>query len=338
VKKIRFGLIGCGNIGKRHAEHISNLGELSAVCDVSTEKVNQFSEKYKCPSYLNFFDLLDNEKNIDVISVCTPNGLHSLQTIESLRRGKHVVCEKPMATTVKDCELMISESEKANKRLFIIKQNRYNPPVIALKKLVDEQVLGKILSIQLNCFWNRGPDYYLNSDWKGRKVLDGGTLFTQFSHFIDLVYWLFGDIRKIKAYAKNLAHQNIIEFEDSGVVIVEFDNGALGSINYTVNSFEKNMEGSLTVFGEKGTIKIGGQYLNKLDYQCIKDYVIPPILDEKSPNDYGLYQGSMSNHDKVYENVIEVLNDHGIVATNGMEGLKVVQIIERIYTEIENHR
>ena len=182
--------------------------------------------------------------------------------------------------SVYDCGEMIKEAEKANKRLFVVKQNRYNPPVQAIKEALDENRLGKILSVQLNCFWNRNMEYYTQSDWKGTIKLDGGTLFTQFSHFIDLLYWMFGDVKKVEAITRNLNHDKIIEFEDTGVVIIEFYNGIIGTINYTVNSYSKNMEGSLTIFGENGTVKIGGQYLNELEYQNIKDFKLQTCLQE----------------------------------------------------------
>jgi predicted dehydrogenase len=167
-------------------------------------------------------------------------------------------------------------------------------------------------------------------------ALDGGTLFTQFSHFIDLLYWMFGDVKQVKGFKKNAAHQNIIEFEDTGVVILEFENGVIGAINYTVNSFQKNMEGSLTIFGEKGTVKIGGQYLNELEYQQIESYVISNLPAGNKANEYGSYQGSMSNHDKVYKNLVDVINNNAAMAAGSRDGLKTVEIIERIYAAAEN--
>ena len=184
MKKIKFAIVGCGRIAVRHAEHINNFGELHAVCDIKPEQAKKFGEKYSCKHYTNFNEMLNNEKDINVVSVCTPNGLHTLHSIMALRAGMHVLCEKPMALTVKDCERMIKEAEDANRRLFIVKQNRFNPPIIALKKALIENRLGRLFSIQLNCFWNRNEEYYKTSYWKGTKALDGGTLFTQFSHFI----------------------------------------------------------------------------------------------------------------------------------------------------------
>ena len=332
MNKLKFALLGCGRIGERHAEQIQRVGILEAVCDKVVSKASKVGQKYGSKIYTDFDELLRNENNLDVISVCTPNGLHAEHSIKSFRKGLHVLCEKPMAITVYDCGEMIKEAEKANKRLFVVKQNRYNPPVQAIKEALDDNMLGKIFSLQLNCFWNRNMDYYTQSDWKGSIDLDGGTLFTQFSHFIDLLYWMFGDVKKVEAITRNYNHDKIIDFEDTGVALIEFYNGTIGTINYTVNSFLKNMEGSLTIFGELGTVKIGGQYLNELEYQNIKDFIIHDLPAGNPPNNYGQYVGSMSNHDKVYKNVVDVLQNNGTIGTNGFEGLKTVEIIEKIYT------
>ena len=327
---INFAIVGCGRIAQRHAEHISKRGQLVAVCDIVQEKAEQLAAAYGAKAYTNYADMLANEKEIDVIAVCSPNGLHAQHSIDGLKAGFHVLCEKPMGLTVKECGEMIQTAERANKRLFAIKQNRYNPPVAAVKELIDAGKLGNVLSVQLSCFWNRNIDYYANS-WKGTKDLDGGTLFTQFSHFIDLLYWLIGDIEDVAAYMGNFAHQGIIEFEDTGVVILKFTNGAIGTVNYTVNSYDKNMEGSLTIFGDKGTLKIGGQYLNELEYQQIQDYRIENLPEGNKANNYGNYTGSMSNHDKVYDNLIEVLTHNAPITTSSYEGMKTVEIIEKIY-------
>ncbi|MGE0770177.1 MAG: Gfo/Idh/MocA family protein [Cyclobacteriaceae bacterium] len=331
VNKVRFVIIGCGRIGTRHAHHIKNLGLLAAVCDTERERANALSREYNCEAFYDLDDLLNTRNDFDVVSVCTPNGLHAHQTILALKKGFHVLCEKPMALSVYDCGEMIKAAESANRRLFIVKQNRFNPPVAAVKNAIDTGRLGKIYSVQLNCFWNRNEEYYKNS-WKGTKELDGGTLYTQFSHFIDLLYWIIGDVKTVHSFLGNYHHGELIEFEDTGTVALKFHNGAIGTINYTVNSFDRNMEGSLTIFGEKGTVKIGGQYLNELEYQCIDNFEIKDLPPGNPPNNYGKYMGSMSNHDKVYENVIEVLSNGGVIATNGFEGLKTVEIIDKIYS------
>ena len=243
-----------------------------------------------------------------------------------------------MAISVAECRKMMLESDLANRDLFIVKQNRFNPPVEALKYLIVRNKLGRILNVELNCFWNRNDDYYKNSDWKGKKEFDGGTLFTQFSHFIDLLYWLIGDVKSVNAKGKNFIHSTTVEFEDTGVAILEFDSGALGTVNYTVNSNKKNMEGSIAIFGEHGTVKVGGQYLNVLEYQSIDGYEIKGLPESRPANDYGFYQGSMSNHEKVYENILDVLNNNGVIAANANEGMKTVEIIEMIYKSMEENK
>jgi predicted dehydrogenase len=327
---IKFAIIGCGRIAQRHAEHIAKVGKLVAICDIVAEKSDALANQYGAKAYYDIAELLSAEKDIDVVSICSPNGLHATHSILSLNAGFHVLCEKPMAISASDSGKMIQAAEKANRRLFAIKQNRFNPPVAAVKKIIDEGKLGSILSVQLSCFWNRNNEYYENS-WKGTADLDGGTLYTQFSHFVDLLYWMIGDIDEVFSYTSNCMHKDIIDFEDTGVVILKFQNGVLGTINYTVNSFEKNMEGSLTIFGEKGTVKIGGQYLNELEYQQIENYSITNLPEGNKPNHYGNYVGSMSNHDKVYQNVVDVLCNQAAINTSAFEAMKTVEIIEKIY-------
>jgi predicted dehydrogenase len=330
---LHFAIIGCGRIAQRHAEHISKVGKLVAVCDIEFNKASELAAKFDAQAYQHIEDLLQHVGHLDVVSICSPNGLHAEHSIKALQAGYHVLCEKPMAISVPDCGEMIKVAEHANRRLFAIKQNRFNPPVEAVKAAIESGKLGKIYSVQLSCFWNRNPDYYANS-WKGTKDMDGGTLFTQFSHFIDLLYWLVGDIKTAQAFTGNFAHQSIIEFEDTGAVIVQFYNGAIGTINYTVNSYQKNMEGSLTIFAEKGTVKIGGQYLNELEYQNIEGFRIENLPEGNKPNNYGNYQGSMSNHDKVYENLVDVLTKNASISTSAFEGLKTVEIIDKIYSSV----
>jgi UDP-N-acetyl-2-amino-2-deoxyglucuronate dehydrogenase len=331
---IKFAIIGCGRIALRHAEHINNTGKLIAVCDVEIDKANLIASKYNSNAYKSIDTLFENEANIDVVSICSPNGLHASHSIRALKAGCHVLCEKPMAINVSDCGEMIKMAEKMNRRLFAIKQNRFNPPVVAVKNAIDEGVLGKIYSVQLSCFWNRNEDYYANS-WKGTKSLDGGTLYTQFSHFIDLLYWMIGDIKDVKGFTGNFSHTETIEFEDTGVFALEFYNGAIGTVNYTVNSYNKNMEGSLTIFGENGTVKIGGQYLNELEYQNVKNYKFENLPVGNIANNYGQYQGSMSNHDKIYQNLVDVLTNNAPISTSAFEGLKTVEIIDKMYNSIQ---
>lgn len=327
---LNFGIIGCGRIAEKHAEQIKSIGKLVAVCDIDNNKLKEFKKKHNVNGYLKIEDLIACEKSIHVFAICTPNYLHAQQTILCLQKGFHVLCEKPMAIDVSDCINMMAEAESAKKELFIVKQNRFNPPVVAVKKLLDEKKLGTIYSIHLNCIWNRDAAYY-KSAWKGKIEMDGGILFTQFSHFIDLLYWMFGDVKEAIAYTSNLAHQKIIEFEDTGVACLKFKNGMLGSIHFTINSYKKNMEGSLMVIGEKGTVKIGGAYLNTLEYQQIENYTIENIPQGNIENEYGSYRGSMSNHNLVYKHVSDVLEKGITNQFDGFNGLKTVEIIEKIY-------
>jgi UDP-N-acetyl-2-amino-2-deoxyglucuronate dehydrogenase len=200
----------------------------------------------------------------------------------------------------------------------------------ALKQALDEGRLGRIVGMQLNCFWNRDAPYYAG-DWKGTRELDGGILYTQFSHFIDLAVWLLGDLRRATAFAGNFMHAGVTAFEDGLVAAVEFRSGTLGTMHFTTNAHGRNMEGSLTLFGEKGTVKVGGQYLNELEYQRIDGYRIEGLPEGGTANDYGTYQGSMSNHHLVYDNVADVLLRQGVITTSAFDGLKTVDAIEKLY-------
>jgi predicted dehydrogenase len=327
--KLSFAIIGCGRIASRHAEQISKVGKLVAVCDIVYENAFYLAQTYHANLYLTIEALLENEPDVDVVSICSPNGLHAYHSILSLKAHKHVLCEKPLCLHSEDATKMLLAAQNSVRHLYVVKQNRYNPPVEAIKKLLVDDRLGKIFSFQINCFWNRPNQYYAHS-WKGTKTLDGGSLYTQFSHFIDLLYWFLGDVKHVNAITKNYEHPTI-EIEDSGVVLIETLSGAIGTLNYTVNSFNKNMEGSFTLFGEKGTVKIGGQYLNELEYQSIAGDAIPELPNGKVANSYGFYQGSMSNHDKVYENLVKAIQDPSHEFASALDGMKTVEIIEKIY-------
>ncbi len=326
---VQFAIIGCGRIAQRHAMEAARVGKLLAVCDNRLERAAQLADQYGALAFADAATMLANTPGIEVVVVCSPNGLHAQHTIQALNAGCHVLCEKPMAITVDSAASMMAAAEKNNRLLLIVKQNRFNPPVAAVKALLEQNKLGHLYSFQLSCFWNRRPDYY--QDWKGTADLDGGTLFTQFSHFIDLLYWYLGDVQQVQAMLSNYAHKDSIDFEDSGAVLLQFYNGVTGTVNYTVNSYGQNMEGSLTLFGEKGTVKIGGPYLNKLSYQAIEDYQVPALPGGALANDYGSYQGSMNNHDKVYNNLVDVLQHQAPISASAADGLKTVDIIIKIY-------
>lgn len=332
MKNIQFGLVGCGHIAHRHAEHIVKHpnGNLAGVFDIVQTPLDQFTEIYKVMPYPSLEEIL-NSATIDIINICTPNGTHADIAISALNHGKHVLVEKPMCLTTRDAQKMVSAAAENDRKLFVVKQNRYNPPVHEVKKHIDKGHFGKIYSVDINCFWNRNTAYYKQSSWRGSKDLDGGALFTQFSHFIDILYYLFGNIDEIKGYSVNLGHKDLIEIDDTGSFSLRFENGTIGSLSYTTCAHQQNMEGSITVFGEKGTVKIGGKYLNTIDYQVTTGFEIRGIENSNEANNYGFYEGSMSNHDKVIQNVIEVLNGKAEIKTSGVEGAAVVSIIERMY-------
>ena len=225
---IKFGVIGCGYIGKRHAEMIcrDNDAELTALCDIlPREKLD--IENYNVPLYSNIDDLLKAHPDIDVLNICPPNGLHAPLAIQTLKSNRHVVIEKPIALSKKDAEEIISVSLRMHKYVFCVMQNRYSPPSVWIKNLVDSGRLGKLFMVQLNCYWNRDERYYKPGGWHGDAALDGGTLFTQFSHFIDIMYWLFGDIKNIQGKFHDYTHQQLTDFEDSGIINFDFVNGGV---------------------------------------------------------------------------------------------------------------
>lgn len=331
MKKIRFAIIGCGAIAARHAIHIQHYGELVAVCDLVEEKTLAFANQYRVPYYLTMEELISRETTIDVVVICSPNGLHATQSVLALRQGYHVLVEKPMALTVADCETMIQAAADSGKQLFTVMQNRFNPPVQAVKKLLDAGSFGQLYSVQVTCLWNRDQHYYQSSSWRGTKALDGGILFTQFSHFIDLLYWFFGEVDTVMSVMDNMAHQSCSELEDVGAVVLRFKSGIIGTIHFAVNSFQTNREGSITISGEKGMVKIGGEYLNTIEYAAFEDAVMPALPESAAVNDYGTYRGSMSNHDQVYQSMVATLQQGTPFYAAAMDGLKTVAIIEKIY-------
>jgi len=335
-KNIRFAVVGCGHIGKRHAEMITREphAELVALCDIrSKEEVD--IKAYPVPFFSSIEALLSSDLAIDVVNICVPNGLHASMAIKAIKTNHHVVIEKPITLTVADAEKVVYTSLKYRKQVFCVMQNRYSPPSVWIKEMVESGQLGEIYIVQLNCYWNRDERYYKKGSWHGNQQLDGGTLFTQFSHFIDIMYWLFGDITDIQARFADFNHQQLTDFEDSGLVNFRFINQGIGTLSYSTSIYDKNMESSLRIIAEKGSVKIGGQYMNEVEYCHIKDYKMPTLPPTNPGNDYGVYKGSAQNHNYVIRNVVNVLSENSSaqITTNVLEGLKVVDIIERIYQQ-----
>jgi predicted dehydrogenase len=331
--RIKFAVVGYGHIGKRHASMILNNpdAELVAVCENNRDQWQQGQENKGISFYDSLDDMLEHGPDFDVLSIATPNGLHEEQAIKGLQTGRHVVIEKPMALTKAGCERIIFEALHQHRQVFCVMQNRYSPPSVWLKEVMGKKLLGEIYMVQINCYWNRDERYYVPGNWHGTKRLDGGTLFTQFSHFIDIMFWLFGDIKNIGGKFTNFNHQQLTEFEDSGFIHFDFVNGGMGSLNFSTSIWNQNLESSITIIAEKGTVKVGGQYMNEVQTSVIKDYIMPELPPANPPNDYGHYKGSAANHHYIFENVVNVLKGKGPITTNALEGMKVVEIIEKIY-------
>lgn len=330
---IQFAVVGCGHIGKRHAEMIKRNDEslLVALVDIKRREELNLEQFADIPLYDSVEKMLASHPDVEVVNIASPNGYHAQQALLCLSAGKHIVVEKPMALNKSDAEKVIFKALQVHKHVFAVMQNRYSPPSVWIKDVIEKGILGKVFMVQLNCYWNRDNRYYKPDSWHGKKDLDGGTLFTQFSHFVDIMYWLFGDIQHIQARFNDFNHKTLTEFEDSGFVSFEFVDGGMGCINYSTSVWDKNLESSMTIIAENGSVKIGGQYMNEVEYCHIKNYEMPVLAPTNPGNDYGAYKGSAQNHHYVIENVVDVLKGRAPITTNALEGLKVVDIIERIY-------
>lgn len=330
-EKVKFAVVGCGSIGARHIAVIDAdpRATLVAVCDNDPVKLEKQASLYNVPGYENFSDLLKTDA--EVINICTPHEWHCPMSIEAARAKKHILVEKPMALSAKCGNRMIDEAKKQGVELMVVKQNRFNKPIALLKEAVDTGKLGKIFMVQCNVIWNRGEDYYLGSEWRGRKHSEGGALFTQVSHFLDILIWWFGDVRASQSTVQTKLHS--IETDDCGSATINFDSGVIGSLNWTTCAYNKNYEGSITIIAENGTVKIGGPYLNKVEFWDVKDNPLPDNIDfNDQPNNYGKYQGSSSNHHHVVNAVIDqVLKKQDAQVVHGPEGLKSIEAIETIY-------
>ena len=331
---VRFVICGVGHIGRRHAALVSRHDGAALVALVDTHADLQpglAAEFPGVPFFSSLEDYLQSGPAADVLTVATPNGLHAPQAVAGLRHGLHVVVEKPIALTKTDAETIVHTALQTGKLVFGVMQNRYSPPAAWLKQVVNEGRLGQVFLVQLNCFWNRDARYYQPGGWKGTQALDGGTLFTQFSHFVDLLYWVFGDITNISARFRDFTHAGLTEFEDSGLVTFDLLRGGSGTLSYSTAVWDRNLESSLTVVAERGSLRIAGQYMDKVEYCHLENYALPELPPTNPANDYGAFQGSAANHVQVIENVVNTLQHRGTATTNAREGLKVVEIIERIY-------
>lgn len=327
-RKIRIAIVGCGRISKNHfgsiEENQDNI-ELVSICDNQQLVLSEFEVTYNVKGYVNLSDMLENEK-LDLVAICTPSGLHAAQTELCAMHGVNVMTEKPMATTWSDGIKMLKVCEEAGVRLFVIKQNRKNSTLQLLKRAVKENRFGKIHMVNLNVFWTRPQAYYDQATWRGTWKMDGGAFMNQASHYVDLLEWIIGPIDKIQAMMSTSLD---IEVEDTGVLNIKWHNGALGSMSVTMLTYPKNLEGSITILGEKGTVRIGGVAVNDIqhwEFDQFKDY----DNEVKEAN----YQTSSIygfGHPLYYNNVIEVLRGNAEPETDGREGLKTLEILVAAY-------
>lgn len=328
----RFGIVGCGSIGKRHIAVLDaeRGAELVAISDNNRGALEAQLELYPYLNGHDSFDAMLNAGGFEIVCIATPHALHADMTIQALEAGYHVMVEKPMALNMEDCKRMNECAQRTGKKLWVVKQNRHNVPIRLAKDAMDRGLLGKIFMVKCDILWNRYQGYYDDSPWRGRIDTEGGALFTQASHFIDLLIWWCGDVTESKAHIETQNHN--IETEDSGIAYLKFESGTLGSLVWTTCVHNKNYEGSITIIGETGTIKIGGRYLNKIEFWDVQGYPLPEDVEfSDKPNAYGKYQGTSSNHDKVYAALIEYLEAGKNATVDGFEGMKSIAAIEAIY-------
>lgn len=335
-RKVRIAVVGCGRIAKNHfgaiKAHQDDL-ELVGVCDLNKALLDEVSGEQSVPGFKHLDDMLKSLE-IDLLSICTPSGVHPSQTILAAKYGVHVMTEKPMATRWADGVKMVQACDEAGVRLFVVKQNRRNATLQLLKRAVEEKRFGRIYMVNLNVFWTRPQEYYDSAKWRGTWELDGGAFMNQASHYVDLVEWLIGPVADIQAMTGTLARD--IEVEDSGVMNIRWRNGAMGSMNVTMLTYPKNLEGSITIIGEKGTVKVGGVAVNDIqhwEFEEEKEYdkdVQNASYETTSVYGFG--------HPLYFRNVIEVLRGEALPETDGREGLKSLEVLVATYLSARDNK
>lgn len=328
-RKIRFALVGCGRIAQNHFAALkqhADRAELVSVCDIDANALQAASELTGAKPYSSVSSMLA-ETSADIVILTTPSGLHCEQAIEVASTGRHVMTEKPMATRWHDGLRMVKACDDAGVRLFVVKQNRRNPTLQLLKNAVEQGRFGRIYMVNLNVFWTRPQEYYDSAAWRGTWEFDGGAFMNQASHYIDLLDWIVGPIKSLQAYTATLARD--IEVEDTGVIGVEWRSGALGSVNVTMLTYPKNLEGSITILGEKGTVRIGGVAVNEVQHWEFSD----PHTDDAKTQQASYQTTSVYGfgHPLYYDNVIRVLRGEAAAETDGREGLKSLEVLIAAY-------
>ena len=328
-RKIRVAVIGCGRIAANHFASIAQYPddfELVALCDNNRQALEAARDKYNVEGFLSLDDML-GQVDLDAVSVCTPSGLHSEQAKKIAAAGKHVITEKPMATRWRDGIDMVKACDRAGVRMFVVKQNRRNTTLQLLKRAMDEGRFGKIYMVTLNVFWTRPQQYYDSAKWRGTWELDGGAFMNQASHYVDLIDWLIGPVEKIHAMTGTLARN--IEVEDTGVLSIKWRNGAMGSMNVTMLTYPQNYEGSITILGENGTVRVGGVAVNEIqhwDFKDKKDY--DADVEQASYETTSVYG---FGHPLYYKNVIDVFRGEAEQETDGREGLRSLEVLIAAY-------
>ncbi|PKN75325.1 MAG: oxidoreductase [Candidatus Cloacimonetes bacterium HGW-Cloacimonetes-2] len=329
MKKIRLGMIGCGRISKNHFEAVAQIpeAEFVACADIIEEKAQSAAEQYKIPLYYtDYHEMLEKEK-LDIVTICTPSGMHPQMGIDVANHKINVLTEKPMGINIEGADQLIQACDRNKVELFVVKQNRLNSTMQLLKKAIDKGRFGRIYMAQSNVFWQRPQAYYDQEKWRGTWEFDGGAFMNQASHYVDAIYWLLGNVDSVMAYTATMARR--IEAEDTGCAILHFRSGIIATLNVTMLTYPKNFEGSITIIGEKGTVKVGGFAVNKIEKWEFEDYddddKIATDTAYQPPNVYGF------GHNPYYRNVIDVLLGKAVPATNGRDGRKSVEIIQAIY-------
>ncbi|HNX03363.1 MAG TPA: Gfo/Idh/MocA family oxidoreductase [Candidatus Cloacimonas sp.] len=329
MKTVKIGLIGCGRISKNHLDAVTQIpeAEFVAASDIREEKMQVVAENYGIKNlYTNYREMLEKE-NLNLVSICTPSGLHPQMGIEVANHKINVLTEKPMATNIEAADDLIKACDQNNVKLFVVKQNRLNSTMQLLKRAIDKGRFGRIYLAESNVFWQRPQAYYDAEKWRGTWEFDGGAFMNQASHYVDALYWLLGNVDSVMAYTATMARR--IEAEDTGCAILHFRNGLIATINVTMLTYPKNFEGSITIIGEKGTVKIGGVAVNKIEKWEFEDYDdddrIAQDANYQPPNVYGF------GHNPYYRNVIDVLLGKDVPSTDGRDGRKSVEIIQAIY-------
>lgn len=328
-RKIKIALVGLGRISKNHLqaimEHQTHL-ELVAVCDVREERVREIAEQYQVAGYYDLETMLLNT-DADIVSLCTPSGMHPSQTIQVAQSGRHVMTEKPMATRWQDAIDMVRACDNAGVRLFVVKQNRLNATLQLLKKAIDDGRFGRIYMANINVFWTRPQDYYDQADWRGTWALDGGAFMNQASHYVDLAQWLLGPVQSVQAMMGTLERK--IETDDTGVLNIRWRNGAMGSMSVTMLTYPKNYEGSITILGEKGTVRLGGVAVNE-----IQEWSFADKREEDEAIQTANYETTSVygfGHPVYYDNVIKALRGEQKALVDGHDGLVSFEFLMAAY-------